>query len=110
MNSRIACIFRRLTLNVSLLANRGGVAYDGNIVGPINDVQGRGKSFKVGGANWPRGVERESPSAVEMDPTSAHFDDTFRECLLAKIGPLICCHFVLLLRVVCVCAQKIGSV
>jgi len=58
-----------------------------------------------------RGVwERESPSAVEMDPTSAHFDDTFRECLLAKIGPLICCHFVLLLRVVCVCAQKIGSV
>ena len=35
--------------------------------------QGRGKSFKVGGANWPRGVgswERESPSAVEMDPRS----------------------------------------
>jgi len=43
-----------------------------------------------------RGVwERESPSAVEMDPTCAHFDDMFRECLLAKIGPLICCHFVL---------------
>ena len=43
-----------------------------------------------------RGVwERESPSAVEMDPTSAHFDDMFRECLLAKTGLLICCHFVL---------------
>ena len=43
-----------------------------------------------------RGVwERESPSAVEMDPTCAHFDDMFRECLLAKIGLLICCHFVL---------------
>jgi len=43
-----------------------------------------------------RGVwERESSSAVEMDPTCVHFDDMFRECLLAKIGLLICCHFVL---------------